>query len=319
MKCYCFLRNVNDIQFFGTTPYYKRFGKHFKGHCIPFGAEVGYLQFDRDGKATRDHPMHSKIHKGLFLGYDVKPGGHWSGDYFVINAEQLDNADSVHSVRSLKVKTIIAPEYFIFPVATGAVKQPENRLKGRVELDDNKSDKHLSELFDWPNLYSDDEPDNTSEKHEVPDGPLEELPEADAIDDLFFSDDEGQPSGGSIPSRDCWSFDGISVVRHHVEPRLDLYSPDDTCPMPLKSVDVHGVTKTNLGDISEHSITDWWGNVSSPGRTLSKPWTGTTTFQLVQPTAKQHGHAYLSGRDLPVRMQADSHRPEDFFQSCGPR
>ena len=46
MRCYCFLRNVNDIQFYGTTPYFRRYGTQFKGHCIPFGAEVGFMKFD---------------------------------------------------------------------------------------------------------------------------------------------------------------------------------------------------------------------------------------------------------------------------------
>ena len=33
-----------------------------------------------------------------------------------------------------------------------------------------------------------------------------------------------------------------------MEPRWVLYTPDDSCPMPLKWLDVHRVTMTNLED-----------------------------------------------------------------------
>ena len=53
-------------------------------------------------------------------------GGLWSGDYLVIDAESLDNADSIGSVRVLRVKDIVVPPYFTFPVAAGSIKQPED-------------------------------------------------------------------------------------------------------------------------------------------------------------------------------------------------
>ena len=157
MRCYCFLRNVNDVQFYGSTPYFRRYDESFKGHCIPFGAEVGYMKFDLSIRAIRDHPMHSKVHKGLFIGYDTRPGGQWSGDYYVVDAEHLAQADSIHNVRAIKIKNLIAPEYFIFPCATGALKQRENQLKHHVQLDD-AADEHR-EILDFPSLMSEDELD----------------------------------------------------------------------------------------------------------------------------------------------------------------
>ena len=74
MRCFCFLRNTSDIQFYGTTPYFKRFGRQFLGKKIPFGAEIAYMKFDRNAKVIRDHPLAQKIHKAIFIGYDVRPG-----------------------------------------------------------------------------------------------------------------------------------------------------------------------------------------------------------------------------------------------------
>ena len=57
---------------------------------------------------------------------------------------------------------------------------------------------------------------------------------------------------------------------------------------------------------------DWWGDDSKATRTLSKPWTGTTSFQLVQPVAKAIGHMHLSGRHEPVRV-IESTKPEEIY------
>ena len=40
MACYCFLRNIADVQKDGHTAYQSRFLQEFKGLSVPFGAEV---------------------------------------------------------------------------------------------------------------------------------------------------------------------------------------------------------------------------------------------------------------------------------------
>ena len=57
MQCFTFLRNACDIQHFGTTPYFARFGVDFKGLRIPFGAEISYMKFEMETKVVRDHPF----------------------------------------------------------------------------------------------------------------------------------------------------------------------------------------------------------------------------------------------------------------------
>ena len=64
MECYCFLRNVQDPQGEGITPYGRRFGEPFKGPIILFGAMVEYHPF-----STRDQ---SRLHQfGKKVWYQV--------------------------------------------------------------------------------------------------------------------------------------------------------------------------------------------------------------------------------------------------------
>ena len=46
---------------------------------------------------------------------------------------------------------------------------------------------------------------------------------------------------------DFWSMSGSFIYRHHVEPRVKLYSPrEESFPSPLKYIDVTRTTHTNL-------------------------------------------------------------------------
>ena len=85
---------------------------------------------------------------------------------------KMHTADSVHNVRAIKVKNLIAPEYFIFPCAIGAIKQPENRLKSHPELEDVANDGQRElEPFDFPSLMSEDELSEFAKGHDYYFGP----------------------------------------------------------------------------------------------------------------------------------------------------
>ena len=66
MECCCFLRNVQDLQADGKTPYERRFGESFELSILPFGALVQYRQI-----STRDqmriHRFGKKVLPGIFL------------------------------------------------------------------------------------------------------------------------------------------------------------------------------------------------------------------------------------------------------------
>ena len=82
----------------------------------------------------------------------------------------------------------------------------------------------------------------------------------------FLGESEGslsQPQD-SLPDageaiNDFWSMSGNFIYRHHVEPKVKLYSPrDESFPIPLKYIDASRTTHTNLDVKQEKRIDDYW-------------------------------------------------------------
>ena len=104
----------------------------------------------------------------------------------------------------------------------------------------------------------------------------------------FLGESEGSlpPPHDSFPDageaiNDFWSMSGNFIYRHHVEPRVKLYSPrEESFPIPLKYIDVTRTTHTNLDVKQEKRIDDYWNIDGS--RDLSDPWTGFTQFTLFE-------------------------------------
>ena len=77
----------------------------------------------------------------------------------------------------------------------------------------------------------------------------------------FLGESEGslQQSHDSFPDageaiNDFWSMSGSFIYRHHVEPRVKLYSPrEESFPVPLECIDVSRTTHTNL-DVKQEMI-----------------------------------------------------------------
>ena len=107
---------------------------------------------------------------------------------------------------------------------------------------------------------------------------------------------------------DFWSMSGSFIYRHHVEPRVKLYSPrEESFPIPLKYIDVTRTTHSNLDVKQEKRIDDFW-NIDGT-RDLSDPWTGFTQFTLLDEKAPDR---YMwSGRRL-TRKQLTS-RPDHLW------
>ena len=107
----------------------------------------------------------------------------------------------------------------------------------------------------------------------------------------FLGESEGslpQPHD-SLPDageamNDFWSMSGNFIYRHHVEPRVKLYSPrEESFTTPLKYIDVSRTAHTNLDVKQEKRIDDYWNTDGS--RDLSDPWTGFTQFTLLEDKA----------------------------------
>ena len=103
----------------------------------------------------------------------------------------------------------------------------------------------------------------------------------------FLGKSEGSPppAQGSLLDageaiNDFWSMSGNFQNRHHVEPKVKLYSPrEESFPIPLKYIDVSRTTHTNLDVMQEKRVDDYWNIDGS--RDLSDSWTGFTQFTLL--------------------------------------
>ena len=133
------------------------------------------------------------------------------------------------------------------------------------------------------------------------------------VDFLGVSERSFPPPHDSFPDageaiNDFWSMSGNFIYRHHVEPRVKLYSPrEESFPIPLKYIDVTRTTHTNLDVKQEKRIDDYWNIDGS--RDLSDPWTGFTQYTLLDEKAPD-GYMW-SGERLP-RKQLTS-RPDHLW------
>ena len=161
------------------------------------------------------------------------------------------DASEIYSKR-LNAKEVIFPKQgeFTFPIADGRIKTPG----GDQEL-------RTSTLIRPRPIQGEGHVDFLGESEGS-------LPQPH---DLF-------PDAGEAMN-DFWSMSGSFIYRHHVEPRVKLYSPrEESFPIPLKFIDVSRTTRTNLDVKQERRIDDYW-NVDG-SRDLSDSWTGFTQFTL---------------------------------------
>ena len=107
---------------------------------------------------------------------------------------------------------------------------------------------------------------------------------------------------------DFWSTSGHFKNRHHVESRVNLYSPrEESFPVPQKYIDVSRTTHTNLDVKQERRIDDYWNIDGS--RDLSDSWTGFTQFTLLE---EKPPDEYMWSGERLTREQLTS-RPDHLW------
>ena len=204
---------------------------------------------------SRIHQIGKKVLPGLFLGYALYAGGIWKGDVLVADLEELETMDAseIYSER-LNAKEVIFPKEkgeFIFPIADGRIKP----LGGDQDL-------RTSTLVRHRPIQGESDIDFHGESEGSLPPPHDPFPDAgEAINDF-------------------WSMSGSFIYRHHVEPRVKLYSPrEETFPIPLKYIVVTRSTYTDLDVMQEKRVDDNWD--VDENKNLSDSWTNFTRFTLL--------------------------------------
>ena len=212
MECYTYLRNATDLSPDGKTHHERRFGKPFGGPIIPFGSLVEYHPFTAKDQSR----IHQFVERKPYLDCSsdtLYAGRTWKGDVLVADLEELETMDAseIYSKR-LNAKEVIFPKEgeLTFPIADGRIKP----LGRDQEL-------RTSTLIRHRPIRGESNIDFLGE----PEGSLP--PPHDSFPDV----------GEAI--NDFWSMSGKFKNRHHVEPRVKLYSPrEESFPIPLKYIDV---------------------------------------------------------------------------------
>ena len=183
---------------------------------------------------SRIHQFGKKVLLGFFLGYALYAGRIWKGDILVADIEELEEMDAseIYSQR-LNAKEVILPKEngkFVFPVADG-----------RINLSGRDQELRTSTLIRDHPIRGEGHVDFLGESVGSLPPPQDSLPDA----------------GEAI--HEFWSMSGNFKNRHHVEPRVKLYSPrEGSFPIPLKYIDVSRTTHTNLDVMQESRIDDYW-------------------------------------------------------------
>ena len=221
MECYNYLRNVTDLLSDGKTPYERLFGQPFEGPIIPFGSFVEYHPSTAKDQ-SRIHQFGKIVLPGLFLGYALYAGRIWKGDVLVADLEDLKTWTHRKSTRKDSMR-----KRWYFP------KKKENLLIFQSQMDESTPWKRSGP----ENIHLDTAATNSRRKSKRFSWRIRRV----------------SSTTSRLISGCRWSTKWLLVhfrkhhKRHHVEPRVKLYSPrEQSFPIPLKYIDVSSTAHTNL-------------------------------------------------------------------------
>ena len=107
---------------------------------------------------------------------------------------------------------------------------------------------------------------------------------------------------------DFWSISGDFIYRHHVEPRVKLYTPrEESIPIPPKYIDDFRVAHTTMDVLQKSRINDYC-NIDG-ARNLSDSCTGFTQFSLLKDKLPE---GYMWSGVTLTKRQASS-RPDHLW------
>ena len=289
MECFNSLRNVTDLLSDWKTPYGRRFGQPFTRPIIPLGSLVEYHLINCEGPVKNPSIWKESLNWivpriRIVCGWEFGKATNWSQT--LRSWRRWTHRKSTH--KRLNAKEVIFLKHGeIFPIADG-------RLKPLGE----DQDLRTSTLVRHRPIQGERHVDFLGESEGSLPPPHDSFPDA------------------SEESNDFWSMSGNFIDRHHVKPRVKLYSPrEESFPIPLKYIDVSRTTHTNLDLKQEKRIDDFWNIDGS--RDLSDLWTGFTQFTLLE---EKPPDGYMWSGERLTRKQLTSrsyHLWPELWKSMG--
>ena len=250
----------------GRRPLKDVLGNHLKDQ--PFHL-VSLVEYQLRRTSHESINLERKFYLDCFLGYALYAGGIWKGDVLVADLEELETMDASENLLE----------------KTQCERCDISHRKRRIYFSNRR----------WTNLTLGGDQDLRTSTL-VRQRPIRGESHLDLL-----GESEGflPPPHDSFPDageaiNDFWSMSGNFIYRHHVEPRVKLYSPrEESFHIPLKYIDVSRTTHTNLDVKQEKRIDDYWNIDGS--RDLCDSWTGFTRY-LVLEEKPPDGYLWLGVR-----------------------
>ena len=232
MECYTYLRNIQDLLSHGKTPYERRFGKPLKDRSFRLVHWVEYFPIPAKDQ-SRIHQFGKKVLPGLFPRIRSARGGNlegWRTDH------RPWGVGDDGRIGNLLEKT---------QCERGDISQ-----RRRIYFSNRRwTNQNTWRRSGTENIHLDTGTPNSRRRSRRFSWRIRRV--SSTISRLF-------PDAGEARN-DFWSMSGNFINRHHVEPRVKLYSPrEESFPIPLKYIDVSRTTHTNLDVKQERRIDDYW-------------------------------------------------------------
>ena len=191
--------------------YGRRFGESFKGPIIPFGAMVEYHPIP-PGDQARVHHFGKKVLPGIFPGY-LLVAGEFGKEMFWLQIWKIWKFGCIRYLPSKNQRERIFDQ-----TKRWWIHIPSGRWYSKI----------VRKRLRIPRTHS-----------EVGTQPVG----AKISGENFMVDAEARA--------DSWSIQGDFICRHHNEPRVQLYVPqEETFPIPLKYIDVTFVNSCRSGCVT---------------------------------------------------------------------
>ena len=179
---------------------------------MPFGAQIEDNP-SQQSDILRLHPFGMKLLAGIFVGYAQQAGGGWTGDLFIADWQQIEQAEystDIHIKRfkAEEVEVVWKESDYCFPAARGDLTLPDDTREKLIRRTGHGIQYQKKENLAGTTQSGDPEVDEVeTESAEVP------------------ATTPGEAEEHQVSAKDCWTLKGDMLIRHHQQPRTNLFGP----------------------------------------------------------------------------------------------